>query len=98
MEEQTFTVPGIIKASKIEDLDLKKLFGVDFAWERLSQYRLSLQPKIELVSKAHLGFTQSSTLDKKVKIEGKVIAGEGKAGKELGIPTANVEINENNKI
>lgn len=98
LEEQSFTVPGLIKTSKIEDLDLKRIFGVDFVWERLSQYKLSLQPKIELVSKTHKGFKEASILAPKVKITGKVIGGEGKASKELGIPTANVEINENNQI
>lgn len=39
-----------------------------------------------------LGYTKSIALNEVFECQGKVIAGEGKASKELGIPTANIEI------
>ncbi|KAL4488050.1 hypothetical protein ABPG72_009388 [Tetrahymena utriculariae] len=94
IKDKKFEVEGCHNYIKWEDIKWQELIKEHALKEEISfpapEYFLKLKEAPS--SKVMLGFIDNVKLPQKVVCESKVIHGNGKAAKELGIPTANLEV------
>ncbi|KRX01130.1 Riboflavin kinase domain, bacterial/eukaryotic [Pseudocohnilembus persalinus] len=78
----------------IENIDFCQLFDDNSFKYEFPQKEYFLQLKQIPTNQSFLGFKSATKLDQPIEIQGPVIKGFGKAGTELGIFTANIDINK----